>query len=696
MPYADDEAPESEQPASEQPKPKRGRKKSEKKPDITEGQWWRAAEHGKKPHQILKNLAEQIEQDQTNRYETLKQYHKLFTNGTAAYGTETDELMAATSDRLTQNELANTIETLWAQVFKNKIVPAVSTSNADYDTWSRARDYSRWLEGAFDAAQVQEEVMPQAGVHTLVFGTGAIKVGFRELDEDTAQVTATATSPRQLFVDRMEARYGRPRTLIEKFHMDRFVLWELYREDSADYYGSVAERLKGIESCTEYDDKEVKTTRCDMIVVREAWHLPSSPTSKDGRHCIFLNNVTLVDEVWEWDVFPFVFLRFGCRVDGFWGESAVKRLAPTQKLLDKLNQKIDESQDVMGVPRILCQAGNLPTKEEIDDVPGGILTVKNINGIRDWNAQCASPEMYQDRDAAPGKMRSLLGVSDFQVEQALPENTREFSAPAMERLTDQGQARHAMLHREVEKAACQLAELFMRQAESCKDMGYKLVVQGPDDDHQPGNLDELDFAQVHIDRKRLKVRIQPMNQLPQSFAGKVEAIAKLKNDAGIPLNPKTAMRMMEIPDPGTASDFLGADEEIIMKNLSFMCKEKKYLPPMPFDNHDLIIQLTTAFINYYRRTPDVDWETVARLAQYIDDAVELKTGLGGPDPNAPPAMSTMGALGMQGPPPDPSMGPQPGLPGMPPPGAPPPLGGPPVPQGPPQAGPPPQGMMPPM
>lgn len=689
MAYDSEESEETE-------KPKRGRKKSQKQPDITDGQWWRAQELGKKPHQILKSLCESMEDDQTSRYDSLKEYQRLFINGTGAYSSDTDELTTAFSDKLTQNELANTVETLWAQVFKNKIIPAVSTSQADYDTWARARDYSRWLEGAFDVAKLQDEVLPQAGVHTLVYGTGAIKVGYQEIDSDTCRVTADTVSPRNLFVDRMEARHGKPRTLIQKAHMDRFVLWEVYREDREDFCGTPSERLAGIERCTEYDDKNIKASnRCDMLVIREAWHLPSSPSSKDGRHCIFLNNVTLVDEEWDWDTFPFVFIRFGCRVEGFWGESAIKRLAPTQKLLDKLNQKIDESQDVMGVPRILCQAGNLPTKEEIDDVPGGILTVKNINGIRDWNAQCASPEMYQDRDAAPGKMRSLLGVSDFQVEQALPQNTREFSAPAMERMVDQGQARHAMLHREVEKAACQLAELFMLQAEACQEMGYDMVVHAPDDDHSYSGVEELKFKDVHVDRKRLKVRIQPMNQLPQSFAGKVDAIAKLKNDVGLPLNPKIAMRMMEIPDPGTAADFLGADEEIIMKNLTFMCKEGKYLPPLPFDNLDLIIQLTTAFINYYRRKPDVNWDRVALLAQYIDDAVSLKEGLGSPDPGAPP--STLGALGMPPPgmegalPPDPSMG-------MAPPGGPmgaPPMG-PPVPQGPPPQGMPPQGppMMP--
>ena len=680
--YDDDDAPESEAPESEKPKKKRP-KKADKQPDPTEGQWWRAKELGKKPHQILDGLSKQIEDDQASRYEAYKEYHRLFVNGTSASSTDSAEMSASLSGDLTQNELANTVETLWAQVFKGKIAAGVSTSNADYDTWSRARDYSRWLEGAFDAAKVQEDVLPQAGIHSLVFGTGPIKVGFKECsypgdsDADVAEVTAHTVSPKNLFVDRLEARHGKPRALIEKSHWDRWVLYETYKEDREDFCGSVAERLRGIVKCSEYDDKDLSmknTNRCDMLVVREAWHLPSGPRAKDGRHVIWIQGCTLVDEEFTWDTFPFVFIRYGARVDGFWGESAVKRLAPTQKLLDKLNRKIDESQDVMGVPRILVQAGNLPTKEEVDDIPGGILTVKNINGIKDWNAQCASPEIYQDRDAAPGKMRSLLGVSDFQVEQALPQNTREFSAPAMERMTDQGQARHAMFHKELERAVVALADLFMRQAEDCQEMGYDLVVTGPDEGHT-GGLDELNFKDVHIDRKRLKVKVQPMNQLPHSFAGKVDAITKLRVDAQLPLNPKTALRMLEVPDVQGATDFLGSDEEIIMKNLAFMCKKGKYLPPMPFDNLDLIVTLTTSYINYYRRLPDADMEKVALLAQYIDDSIALKQGLGGPDANAPPPPPTMGALGMGAPPP-----------GMPPPG----MGGPPPPGGPmPPPGPPP-------
>jgi hypothetical protein len=677
MSYSEEESEPTDNPEEEETeKPeKKAKKKKELKPKLTIGQWWRAKDFGKAPHEILDTLARQIEDDQSSRYDNYKRYAKLFEDGTSP----------EFADRLTQNELANTIETLWAQVFKNKIVPGVSTSGANWEEWDRARQYSRWLEGSFEEGKVNEKVVPQAGIKSLVLGTGFVKVGWQEKEDNYACITYTEVDARNLYVDALEARSGCPRTLIQKDRIDRFQLHEIYKDDRDDFYGKKEERIRGIEKCTEYDDKDlsVKTSeRCDMIVVREAWHLPSAPGATDGRHVIWIKGCTLVDEEFTWDVFPFMRLRFGCALEGWYGVSAVKRLAPTQQLLDKLNTKIDEAQDVMGVPRILVQAGNLPTKAEIEDIPGGVLEVKNINGVKDWNAQCASPEMYQDRDAAPSKMRSLLGVSDFEVQQSLPQNMREFSAPAMERWVDQGQARHAMFHRELESGIVELADLAMRQAEQCQEMGYKLVVTAPDSDHSYNSVEMLDFEKVFIDRKKLKIRIQPMSQLPQSFAGKVEAIGKLKTEAGIMLDPKMALRMMEIPDPNYAADYMTSDEEIIHKNLCWMTKNKEVLPPLPYDNLALIIGMTAKFINHYRIREDADMEVVSVLGQYIQMAKDIQE-LGKPDPNAPPP--PMG-LPMGGPP----------MPSMPPPMGPPLPGGAPVPMPPGAAGPPPGPPMPPM
>jgi hypothetical protein len=701
------------------PDKKKVKKTKESKPEdfrpgIKESQWWRAAEFGLEPHKRLEDIYRKMEDDQQGRYQAYKEYERLF--GATVSPTGDTSFAGLATDEFTQNELQSTIETLWAQIFKNRVAPAVSASEADWEVLHRAKGYSRWLEGAFDQAKVYDEVMPYAGMCMLTHGTGLARVGWKECEEHMgqtedsdddsdkepdgdepketkyAEVTCWPVNPRYFLVDKIEARHGKPRNFFFKDHVDRYVLFDTYKDDVDGFFGSAKDRCDAIMKATANNDTEVyayTSSSSDMITVREVFRIPSGPGAGDGRHVIWIQNCTLVDEPYTWDRPPMVVMRYGMSFEGFYGESAVKRLAPSQKRLDKLNKKIDESQDIMCVPRVLVRSNIGLRKAHVDDIPGGILEVDDINGVRDWNAQAATPELYGDRDSLGAKMRQLLGVSDFEAQQTLPERMREMSAPALERLVEQGTARNAMTHAQYEAAIVDLAYLFAYQAEELAEKGYSVVVKAPPEDSgMKTSIETLDFSKVCIDRKMMKIRVQPMSQLPQTFTGKVDAIEKLRN-AQVPLNDKTALRMLEIPDVANTQDMMVSPEEIIFKTLSTMVRRKEYLPPLPFDNLDLIVRMTTDYINLYRIRDDADNKVVGLLSQYIDDAIALKKGMGGDDPNAPPPMPVPGAPGLpmgpmgQGgppmPPPGMPMGPGPGMAGpmAGPPGAPmPPLPGP--------------------
>lgn len=653
--------------------------------------WWRCPlekEEGvPEPHEVLDRLYEECENDQAGRYQSYREYEKLFGADT---GSGSDDLFTLLlNGQLKQNELANTIETLWAQVFKTDIVPSVCASEADYEEWFRSKAYGRWLEGALDEGEAFSKAVPRAGLMSLVYGTGPIKGIICDYGK-YVKIESRAVNPKYLMVDRMDAVHGRPRTLFQKDHCDRWQLLEEYEEDGPGHYGNPEWREEMLLAATSNDDEDLPSSsvmKSDMLTVKEAWHLPSKPGAKDGRHCIWIKGCTLVYEKWELDTFPFVWIRFGPYLGGFWGESAVKRLAGTQELLDKLNSKIDEAQDVMGVPRILVRKGSGLNVAQVDDIPGGILEIDDINGVRDWNAQCASPEMYNDRDAAPQKMRSLLGVSDFAVDQQIPQSMRDVSGDMLERWVGEGQARHAMFHKQHQQAVVDLGYLFMDLAALAESKGYDVVVKAPGS--LKSSIESLSFKDVKIDKERMKLRVLPMSQLPQTFAGKVEAVKKLQEL--IPtMDPRTVTRMIELPDPSGATDMLVSSEEIIMKNIDFMVKKQRKLPVLANDNHDLIIALVTQFINMYRIKENASNDVVGILLAYIDDAIAFQKGLGAPDASAPPPPEAMLPPGM--PPPD-MGGMPPGPPGMPPPGAPP-MGPPPSPPpvGPPGAPPPMPGM----
>ena len=661
--------------------------KPTKKTDATVAEWWRAKELDMAPHEILDTLLDQIVKDQDSRYAAYREYARLFGADPDMFGND-DSYAILQTETLSQNELCNTIETLHAQVFKNRIVPAVSACEADYEEWTRAKAFSRWLEGIMDEAQVHYDAIPRAGLDMFVYGTGFIKIGHDEDVDGLCTLRFHRVDPRMVYVDRVEARQGKPRSLYEKDFVDMYQLAAEYGpggDKASGLYGTPEERKEGIMSCKPNDDQDMaigSQLRTTMVTVREAWHLPTKKGKKDGRHVIWVKGCTLVDEPYTWDRYPFTIMRFGNRLSGFYGKSAVQTLAATQKNHDKLNAKIDEAQDIMGVPRIILSAGAKLNENNIDDLPGGVLVVDGpVGSITEWNATAVSPELYQERQAAPEKMRSLLGVNSFDTQSQLPAQLREVSGPALERLLDAGTARHAMTHAEVERATVDLGYLAMLYAADLEEDGKDITVTSPGS--AKSSVELLTFSDVVIDRKRMKLMVQPMNQMPQTFAGKVEQFSKLRDSGDI--DGKQYLKMLEVPDIGGATDFLGSDEEIILKNLHFMVKKSVYIPVLQYDNLDLIVPITTAFINWYRLREDCDFEIVGMLAQYIEDAIALKKGLGGPNAAAPPTVDP--ATGMptnpMAPPPTPQLDPATGqpLPIAPPPGmaGPPPQAGPPMP-----------------
>ena len=662
--------------------PKKTPRSSRDLEQLTGTEWWRAKEQDKAPHEILDTLVKTLELDQANRYDAYREYAKLYGAEPDMWGADESFSILRDMETVSQNELGNTIDTLHAQVFKNNIVPAVACNEADYEEWNRAKAYSRWLEGVNDESFLHYDAMPKSGLDMLVYGTGFIKVGHEEDADGLCTITHSRKDPRHVLVDRLEARMGKPRNFYEKDFADMYWLADKYGPDQDGAYGTEAERRAGILNCKPNDDLDMgvgSTLKATMVTVREAWHLPSKKGAKDGRHVIWVLGCTLVDEVWDWDRFPFTVLRYGFALEGgYYGVSAVKTLAATQKNFDKLNAKIDEAQDIMAVPRIIARKDSGLRLLDVDDIPGGIIEVDDINGIKEWNATAMSPEVYQERAAAPEKMRSLLGVNQFDTQTQLPPQMREVSGPALERLLDAGTARHAMTHAQLERAAIDLAYLTMDYAAALQDAGKDITVAAPGS--LKSSVELLKFSEVQVDRKRMKLKVQPTNQMPQTFAGKVDAFQQLFQSQAI--DKQTYLRMLEVPDVGGATDFLGSDEEIILKNLHFMVKKGVYIPPLQYDNLDLIVPLTTAFINWYRIREDADMEKVGMLGQYIEDAIALKRGPGTPDPNAPPAIDPQTGL------PTNPMAPPPPPPGPPmgPPGAP--VGAPPGPAGPP-GGPPP-------
>ncbi len=610
----------------------------------TSAQWWRAAEMNREPHEILNNLSREMRQSQSARFEAYKRQSAIYGSDMSAFGMR-ESLREVFEERLALNELANAIETLQSQIFKNRIVPSPQSVGADWFEQERARKLGRWLDGVYDECNFFEDVIPVAGLDTLVWGTGLIKVG-SEVEDDEGCMVIERIPTIDVRVDDVEGRYGKPRSMYQDMLVDRFVLLDKYGCEDDRYHGKADHRAQCIEDLTQSanDHPAFEYDRCsDQILVTFAWHLPSGKHAKDGRYTLAIKNCTLEDNMWKRTRFPFAPIRYGVPQGSYWGNSAVARLAPAQREYDKLNGRIQDAHDVIGIPRIIVQKGSKISKQQIDDVIGSILECDGP-APTEWNAQPIHPDAYSYRQTLPDSMRGLIGISSFSSQGDIPAGLSGASGVALERYEDTENARHAFLHRSYESAVTTVAELCMDEARELEERGISVEARAKDDDA----YECISWRDVAMDRKKFVLRIPPASALPKTPAAKEERLLQLLDKQAISM--AAYRRLSDIGDTESADSLDTSDEDIILKNLASMVKTGDYVSPISLDDLQLAITLAGKFYNSCRRK-GVPGERLALITQYIDDATALlNPPMPAPDPGAMPPGGPVGP-----PPPDAGM-----------------------------------------
>lgn len=632
----------------------------------TSAQWWRAREMGREPHEVLSQLIQEMRQVQTARYEAYKRYARTYGANLTAFG-QRETLKEIFEERLTINELANTIDTLAAQIFKNRIIPQPITTGGDWNQQQRAKSLGRWIDGIFEECRVFGDVVPIWGLGALCFGTGFVKVsGVCEEDKKGKQRGRIRIEPIpawDVYVDETEGRYGCPRSIYHTMMVDRGVLIDTFSRDEIEgLHGSAAERKRAIVDCelVAADDIAFQFERhSDQLRVMFAWHLPSGPNADDGKYVVGIKSGTLIERPWTRPRFPLIPLRWGIPLTSYYGSSAVGQIAPCQREYDKLNERIQLAHDLIGIPRMLVEKDAKISKQHIDDIVGAIIETSNINGIKEWTPVPIHPETYQYRQGMVESMRSRIGVSSLSAQNQIPAGLSQASGVALERFEDVEQARQAMLHRNYETAVVGLTEAIIDEATELAEDGVSVQSRA----RSGHSLDILNWKEVALDREEYTLHLPPASALAKTPAARVQQLLEMVKEGAITV--KTFQRLSEIMDVGEEISLETSDEDNILRKLTYMLDTGEYLRPSSMDTLPLAVKLGKAF--YCRgEVTKVPPERLALISQFVDEANMLlqKAQGGGGAPPGPP-----------GPPPGPPGPPGPPMPpgGMPPPG----VGGPP-------------------
>lgn len=528
-------------------------------------------------------------------------------------------------DRISYNVVQSCIDTVASKIAKNKPRPMFLTSGGDYKLQRRAKKLNDFVDGIFYENQAYD-LGQRVFIDACVFGDGVIKVYC-----ENGRVKFERVLSGELYVDEMEAFYGRPRSLHQVKTVDRQVLLD-----------SFPRHAKAIKECNaaKADDAASNPSVSDSIQVRESWHLRSGPTASDGRHVITIDNVVLLNEQYDRDQFPFAFFKWTPRLYGFWGQGLAEQIQNIQLEINKLLWVIQRSMHLAGTFKVLLENGSKLVKEHFNNDIGALIMYSGQKP--EYIVPPIVPsEVYAHLQTLKNAAFEQAGVSQLSAASKKPEGLD--SGKALREFNDIESERFLMVGRCWEQFFLNLAHLAIECAKEAHEEEGEYKVKVPGKKH----IQEIEWSDVELSEDDYVMKMFPVSSLPQDPAGRLQTIQEYAQ-AGY-ISPRTARRLLDFPDLDAVEQLFNATEDYLHEILEKMTEsddDDAYTPPEPFDDLKLARELA---LEYYARgkcsgLEEDKLENLRRFIAQIDvlegSVMQSMPTAAGPEagmPGAPPA-----------------------------------------------------------
>jgi hypothetical protein len=659
--------------------------------------WWKADLTEEKRRQIVRQVVQAIRKSQIFRKEAALRHARLYSNmpilgfGVASYSRP----LAMQGNRLAYNVVKSCCDAFTAKLTKDRPKCTFVTAGGDEKLQQQAKGLDQYAEGQLYESKFYD-LLPAVVLDACIGGTGVLKIfdDYMEGEEGSANDKPKATVRMQrifhweLVIDDQEAMYGEPRSLFQGKYYDRMVAMEWakrldgLKENVAGGKGEaeIERLLEGTRRDQDDLDGVGYDATADQVLVTEAWHLPSGPGAKDGRHMVVVENCTLLDEPYKQDYFPFVFFNRQKSPVGFWGIGLAEELLGIQLEMNILLQKIQRTHHLLGAGHWMVGNGSKINTGKLDNEIGSIIRYTGDPPKLETGVS-VTPEIFEHLETLYHKAYEITGISELDAKGQLPKEM-EGSGKAMSVYANINTERFSV-------AVRGLHEFVIETVRQCIDRARDITKTVPDFEvraHSDGVLKVTKFLDVDMREQDRILKMYPTNLLSSDPA---EKIAQLKELSGF-MPPDDIRRLTDFPDTKALNNYQDASYDLIQsfimdwKNLS---KEPEYYGPEPFmDLVDGMKRVQLAYLVSKRnKLPE---SRLQLFRDWMSDAKELLS----PTPPPPPAPSPGAPLGggpatLGAPPPPGQTLPAPagmamGMPAMPgggmPPPPPPPVGAPPM------------------
>jgi len=581
--------------------------------------WWEASARDKMDlaQQVLAT-ATFLKEQQQYRYRQSSVFAKMYGNiplfGTVGTGlAKMASGQALPLDRPTMNVVQSCIDTLVSRITQQRPSPTFLTNGADYKTRNLAKQLNNFIGGEFHqvkAYQLGEQCLRDAGV----LGTGCVKI----YEDRNKRVAVERVLYTELLVDPNESLYGDPRQLYQFKLVDRSVL--------QNHFPQYKSQIAASEQAYPETSSDSSKTVSDQVMVVEAWHLRSGPDADDGRHTIACSGGLLLDEDYEKDSFPFVFLHYSPRMLGFWGQGLSEQLMGTQIEINKLLMTISSAINLVGVPRVFVEDGSKIVSAHLNNQIGAIVKYRGTKPVYEV-APCMPAEVYAQLQRLVQYAYQQSGVSALAAQAQKPAGLN--SGEAIRSYDDLQSDRFTVLARRYVNFYIDLAYQIVDKAKEIADREGKYQTVFPNKD----GTKEIDLPKADLLKDPFVIQVFDQSSLPKDPAGRLEKVAEMAQSGMITI--PEARRLLGYPDIEQIDRLANSSEERILKIMDEIVESGKYTPPDPFMDLNLATDIVRQYYNLYVAA-NLEESKAEKLRTFFTQLMALQQAAQPPAPGPQP------------------------------------------------------------
>jgi hypothetical protein len=540
-----------------------------------------------------------------------------------------DQTYGLPQERPTFNLIQSVTDTLVSRISQSRPQPVFLTDNSDYKQRNLAKKLNHFILGEFhqlEAYDAATTILRDA----LIEGTGVGHV-FETSDHKVGLERVLLT---ELLVDPNEGMYGKPRRIYRLKLIDRDVLMSNFPK--------LKEKVEMAAKAYPDNSTDQSKTVSDLVMVVEAWSLPSHPNAGDGRHTMACSAGSLIDEEYSKDDFPFIFMHYSPRLLGFWSQGVAEQLMGTQMELNSILFTISRAIKLVGVPRVFQEDSSKVVSAHHNNEIGVIVKFRGVKPSYEV-APCNAPELYAERDKLITYGYQQSGVSALQASSQKPQGLD--SGEAIRTYDDISTDRFASLSRRYDNFFISLAYKVVDLAKdiAIREGSYQTVYPSKD------GTKEIDLPKAALVEDCFVIQCFTQSSLPKDPAGRLQKVTEMVQSGMITL--QEGRRLLDYPDLDQIEKLANAGEERIFQILDEIIETGKYTPPDPFMDLALAQTLTVQYINLYAQAK-LEESKAQKLRDFFDQIQAIKQAAMPPPMPMAPSNSPQGA-------PQPQANPQP-------------------------------------